>query len=385
MKRFFAALFFTLLLLAAPPAKAQVNSFANTKALQDREKDINEHVVKSVKGIAGQLSLAMTESMKALAGVLDAKMQMEAQMAGQRLRAQASKDYQPSEALCEFGTFVRSLPQSEERARFQSLAVNKYFLNEYMGSVNSITAGGTFTDETARLEKFRNAYCDPADNHDGLAVLCAHPPVSGKKPGAALSERKNIDIDYQRLVLRSATLAIDYNGAADAPQQRLQEDLLALGRNLYWPRSLKVNGDNKKSVLRARNLYAQLGVAHNSYATLIGLKSQEDPAPGASLKGSAFMKVFLKDTGLPADDIEKSLGKNPSYDAQMEVLTKKLFQNPGFFTALYDKPANVDRIGVALDALALMQNRDRYAMALRREMLTSILMENALQASGPAQ
>jgi hypothetical protein len=79
--------------------------------------------------------------------------------------------------------------------------------------------------------------------------------------------------------------------------------------------------------------------------------------------------------GVPDADVDAFMGQNPSYYAQMEVLTHKIFENEGFFTNLYTTPANVARIGVALQALKLMQDRDRFESSLRREMLLSQILE----------
>ena len=78
------------------------------------------------------------------------------------------------------------------------------------------------------------------------------------------------------------------------------------------------------------------------------------------------------------EQIDEILGERPSYYAQMEVLTKKIYQSPNFYTNLYDKPANVKRIGASIDAITIMNQRDRFESLLRREMLTSVLVEEAL-------
>ena len=62
----------------------------------------------------------------------------------------------------------------------------------------------------------------------------------------------------------------------------------------------------------------------------------------------------------------------------MEVLTKKIYQNPDFYTNLYDKPANVERKGVALQAIGLMQKFDLFKSYLRNEASLSILLELAV-------
>jgi len=129
------------------------------------------------------------------------------------------------------------------------------------------------------------------------------------------------------------------------------------------------------------------------------LLTTRDPAPAAITEdaGWIYMKALFREFGIdPVDtngdgtadltveeQIDEMLGERPSYYAQMEVLTKKIYQSPNFFTNLYDKPANVERIGASLDAIGLMNQRDRFESILRREMLSAILVEDALEA--PAQ
>src|SRR5690606_26127174 len=91
------------------------------------------------------------------------------------------------------------------------------------------------------------------------------------------------------------------------------------------------------------------------------------------------LKALMKEMGLPDDEVEKVLGENPSYYAQMEFLSKKIYQNPNFYTALYDKPANVERIRAAMTAVKLMNDRDIHAAMLRREMLLSMMLELRLR------
>ena len=62
----------------------------------------------------------------------------------------------------------------------------------------------------------------------------------------------------------------------------------------------------------------------------------------------------------------------------MEILTKKIYQNPDFYTNLYDKPANVERKGVALQAIGLMQKFDLFKSNLRSEASLSVLLELAV-------
>ena len=48
---------------------------------------------------------------------------------------------------------------------------------------------------------------------------------------------------------------------------------------------------------------------------------------------------------------------------------------PEFFVDLYDKPANVARKNVALQAISLMQRRDLFKSSLRSESILSAIIE----------
>ena len=96
---------------------------------------------------------------------------------------------------------------------------------------------------------------------------------------------------------------------------------------------------------------------------------------------SAFLYSALKEMsgdGISDDEVKKYLGDKPSYFAQMEMLSKKIYQHPGFYTDLYDKPANVLRKEAAMQAIDLMQKRDIYRSLLRSEALFSVILETEL-------
>ena len=90
------------------------------------------------------------------------------------------------------------------------------------------------------------------------------------------------------------------------------------------------------------------------------------------------MEHILTELGVPATEALDMLGENPSYYAQMEILTKKIYQNPDFYTNLYDTPANVERKTVALQAIKLIQKFDMLKSYLRGEATVSVLLELAV-------
>ena len=93
---------------------------------------------------------------------------------------------------------------------------------------------------------------------------------------------------------------------------------------------------------------------------------------------ASYMTSILYELGMEGDAINEMMKGGPSYYAQMEILTKKIYQNPQFYIDLYDKPANVKRKYVALKSVGLMQDWDTLEVKLRTEMLAALLLELGL-------
>ena len=91
-----------------------------------------------------------------------------------------------------------------------------------------------------------------------------------------------------------------------------------------------------------------------------------------------FLGAILTELGVPPADINQMIGVEPSYYAQLELLAKKIYQNPDFYANLYDKPANVKRKSVALRAIELLVERAIYESQIRQEMVTSVLLSARL-------
>ncbi len=121
-----------------------------------------------------------------------------------------------------------------------------------------------------------------------------------------------------------------------------------------------------------RQLIALRNVAQNSFNRVAASRG----TGGAST--NTYMQNILRELGMSANESTTYLSNDtgsPSYNAQMEILTKKIYQNPNFYTNLMDKPANVDRQIAAIDAIGLMQDRDMYQSLERQELLLSLLLE----------
>ena len=322
--------------------------------------------------MAQQLTANMTYQVLLVGALLDAKNQMETQRLMQQMAAEAHRDYQPDLTMCEFGTNVRSLAATEAKARVNTRYLDLTLLKRHKLSAGLSNASGVDSDLHNRFEMFKRTYCDPNDDNGYMQNVCG---------AGGPADRINKDIDWTKTIENRYTLDADFAEPAPTPAMTADEqDIMALTRNLIGFRTFGKISDvflqqefAKNTYLDTRSVNAIRSVAGNSIAHVIGMRMG-----GTSCEtcvGSSFMRFFLVRLGVPDTEIDKFLGQNPSYYAQMEVLTHKIYEDPRFFTNLYTTPANVARIGVTLQALTLMQNRDRFEASLRREMLLSMILE----------
>lgn len=348
---------------------------------EERIKEIKKTYIASLMLMTEQLSAVAMQQIFAIGTFFDAKMQLETQRTHQQLKAEAVKDYHPSDQMCRIGTYVRSLAKSETKSRADHYALNEILMSRAMSAAGTSTVKGYSSYAPARLEQFRRAYCDPKDNNEGLLTLCLN--TAGIDPtdsGASDKTRFNKDIDFMRTAAFPKTIDVDFQDGENAPDE---EDIIALAQNLYWPEPLEFGepkplAENELGFLKAQRYIALNSLAHNSFASYISSKSRAASPSDSDEPGWMFMKALMREFGIPDTEIEQLLGEQPSYYAQMDVLAKKIYQSPNFYTNLYDKPTNVERISVALDAIKLMQMRDQYDSTLRREMLTSGMLETEL-------
>jgi hypothetical protein len=346
------------------------------------------HILPALMLFAEQITAMAMQQVVVIGTFLDAKHQLETQRLFNEMTARAHKDYQPSEGMCTFGTNIRSLAASDRNMDLSAAAISARGLQRELLSGDGSSLSGATSDFSSRLKQFREVYCEPKDNNEGLKLLC---------PGPQDTKRANRDIDFTATFDAPLTLKLDFTSegnkdhgsrGAVSPEE---EDVFALASNLYAhdvapliPQAFladengNINSQATPHYMNIRALAAKRSVARNSFATIVAMKSQGEkevqPYLYAIMKG-----MGLSDGAQGADDeIKKYLGERPSYHAQMEVLTKKLYQHPAFYTELYDKPANVERKNVSMQAIELMQKRDIYRSILRSEAILSVMLETAL-------
>lgn len=346
------------------------------------EQKIRELWVTSLELMTTQLSTVMMQQVAAIGMFFDAKHQLETQRLLQLKYARAHKDYQPSVQMCEIGTLSRDLANSKRRADLTQVTVAQKMIARALATGQTSTAEGSGTDTRSRLQDYIDNYCNVNDNNRNNTLLC--------DGTAATPEQKNIDIDFTRLIDAPLTLNVNFaNSSAtasptdQAAEAQTEKNLFTFLNYIFmheaFPNIPQENTTLASFVVpyqEARAIMAMRSVAQNSFAHLIAVKSSGPKTSGENI--APYLKALMREMGLQDADIIELVGENPSYYAQMEVLTK-MAQDPRFVTELQGKPANVRRVRAAMTAIKLMQDRDINEALMRREMLISMILELKLR------
>ena len=336
-----------------------------------------ENILPALKLMTVQLTATGIQQVQIIGGFFDAKHQLETQRLFQTLTAQAHKDYHPSEGMCVIGTNTRSLAASERKANLTQIAFATRMMDRQLLSADGISTQGKSSDRKSRVKTFIEKFCNKNDGVGEYKKLC-----EGSTPDPA---QINMDVNYTAAVDNKLTLEIDFTKDDTAGRTKDEENIFALSANLFGNEVLADISDTILATesheplamadryLDLRAVAAKRSVAQNSFAAITALKTEGDT------QVAPYLKAILKEAGVNPDEIKERLGENPSYFAQMEVLTKDLYQNPSFYSNLYDKPVNIERKGAALQAIELMQDRDLYKSLLRSEAVLATLVETLLR------
>ena len=332
-------------------------------------------MVPALKLMTSQMTATAMSQVTMIGSLLDAKHQLETQRLFQEMTALAHKDYHPSEGLCVFGTNIKNLAGSERLTAATHVGLAQRLQQRQLMTGDNLAQLGKKSDKDSRLKHYRKTYCNKQDNGKGLEKFCIGKPKT---------ERLNKDVDFTNTLENALTLDLDMTSTGTAKTDD-EEDIMALGANLFGHEIMPYNhpsiyagpnGEKRHDALpwlmKMRSIIARRAVAQDSFAALAAMRAKGTP------ETIPFLRAILKELGLDQTEMDKFIGEDPSYFAQMEVLTKEIFKNPNFYIDLYDKPVNVERKAAVLDALGLMQDRDIYKSLLRSEASLAVLLENQL-------
>jgi hypothetical protein len=322
-----------------------------------------------LKGMTADLIEALVHQTEIIGTFFDVRNNLAAQRMQQVMASRTLKDYQTSESLCRFGTLSRSLAASDSMVNVHKIAFSEILQDRDLARRASMYARSGGEGFSARIANFRTKYCDPADNNNSLWKFC--------DSLAAAQNRMNFDLDYTRMIDTPLTIKANFT---DGATNSSEEDMIALLQNISLsaamenlsPEKMKMQ-ETQDNIQDLHAIISARGIARNSFISLVSQKME-------GKAGSAqYMKALLQEMGIAAADVDTLIGTNPSYYAQMEVLTKKIYQDPDFIANLYDTPTNVNRQRASMKAINLQQSWDLAETIRRRELLLSTLLELKLR------
>ncbi len=334
----------------------------------------------ALKLMTSQLVTNSMQQVQTIGMFFDAKHQLESQRIFQLATARAHKRYQPSTTFCEFSTMSQSLSDASRNADFTSLAIAKRAVDRQIFTGDGVGIGAAASDKNSRLASYIKDFCDPDDNLANLDYLC--------KNKTAINTLQNRDIKFTDTIKDKWTM--DFDLANDDSLSPDEKALFALNDNLFAHDLFPFVSESKfvdaegnpaysggaKVYMDSRAVIAKRSVAINSLAAIAAFKTKSDA------QSQPFIYALMKEMGgdeTTLQHIQEKIGENPSYYAQMKVLSKLFFQRPEFFADLYDNPENIKRLNTAIQATTLMRKRDLYRSYLRSEMILAVMLETALE------
>lgn len=328
-----------------------------------------EYVQVALEMMTEQLTYTGMYQVYIAGSMLDAKQQLETQRLIHRKTAEAHRDYQSSAHFCTLGTAAIGMAAASRLGTVNAVILEQRSQDRQLGNVNVAAAEGPDIDMRTRVTQFIARYCDEGDNNDGMGKMCG-PNTPARR------QTINRDIDYVGTMWNRMSLDLNLT---DGVQSRDDQDVLALAANLFGHQvgrrkdtSVVSNEANVEDYMDLRAVAAKRSVAENSFYALIGLKSAGSPA---SQNEGPYVAAALHQLGADQASALEWMGQRPSQYGMMEVMAQRVYQDPEFFSSLYDTPANVMRKDAAMRAINLMVGRDMFRSELRYEAMLDVLLE----------
>lgn len=330
----------------------------------------------SLQNFANQLRNSHLFKITAKGGMIDGAVINDTLLTLSATNAESIKAYTPSDQICKFGTLTRSLSGSEAKMDADRIAMSEMGLVKNLGKANSISAAGRGTEYKERLHGFVDKFCSLKDNDEGLSGICmSATPVD--------DINLNRDLDYTRLMNHGVSINGDFT---DSDEKLYETSLITMAHYLYGHRQptnrysfaeLTENQAGEEVYKELRSVAARRAAAQNTFNTLSAMRL------AGSGKSDTYIRDVLKNIGLSGGNADMFLGAkmggnasvNTSYNGQMNLLTKQIYQDPAFYANLMDSKTNVKRTSASLQAIGLMQARDTYKSMARSEMLAALLVE----------
>ena len=330
------------------------------------------HVLPAMMLMAEQITVSAMQQVMIIGTFFDAKHQLESQRLLETLTADAHAAYHPSEGMCQFGTMTRSLANTGRIKDITEYALSARSSQRQALSGDGISAGGKADDFRSRFIQTTNIFCNPSDMGGSLSNICTSTDVT----------RRNNDVNFANIALNN-NLDLDFTNATASNDEA---DIIALQSNLYGHRTMpRINEDRMsdengnlilngaRTYMEMRAIMAKRSVAQASFAAYVAARAQSNATV------QPYMEATLEEMGIGETEARGIFGLRPSYHTQMYFLTNTMYQSPQFYADLYDKPENVDRKKVSMQAINLKLRADMYDSTLRSNANQAVYLETLIE------
>jgi len=336
---------------------------------------------KKIKAITNKMTVAIAHETGKRATFLNAQEHVKSMSSLQRGSASIAHRYAPSEAMCRYATLAQTLGASEAsseniKINMSKASIDRQMLASGLGSAQNAAGQngqpgmtrGQSADKNVRWNEYLTTFCNPLDYHQG------HDPSGVCKTTS--DKLYNRDINYVTTMGNPMTLDITSPTATDdsIALQALEKNLYAHDLvnnmpNAKFDTTSDEHSEEGRKYMALISAITKRAIAENSFSSIAAMKAK------GSAGSAVFAQKLMVELGLTQDEAKRLITDNPSYYAQMEALTRKMYQSPNFYVSLMEGPDNVRRQQTAMKSFELMQQRDMYKSLQRSEMLMATLLE----------
>ena len=286
----------------------------------------------------------------------------------------AHRDFSPYEPLCKAGTLSSNMTASRVRGTVATEMLNGQMMDLELARSDPKVAQGRLSRKRNQVATYRNFHCSASDNGGQNKNFCG----KNVKP-----ENINMDINAYETLIKPLTISVDPFDSELTDEEvnftALVENLIVPESNIYAPPGVMMYETVLSAYQDVRSVAAMRGLVRNSILSYAGRKmgiKQEDDSI------APFAEAALKDMGMDKEDIIELIGKNPSYEAQMALVTQMQFENPDFYVDISTDPAKVAKAKAMMMAFKNLQTAEMRKSAERSALLSSVWLELRLRQQG---
>ena len=291
-----------------------------------------EALLLEMKEMTKQLSLVRIDQSKELGHQMDARVQNETVVMGQRKEVEAIRDMAPADTTCEVDSTAIGLSKGHKMARGIARGLANDAALDSTNSAGTPSEFGLGAQLKQMWDDYVALYCWPESGDQGCTTAGTYPGFNNDLPGLLFGDKLTIDM-------------------SDPDQQKIARDAQ---KYLIQPFSPDVIDGSVvdttagiQATLQRRAKLARINTVFNLTGQMIGERT------GGTGVDTQNMRTVA---GTQAADA----AVDASYREIMQAVSRERFSNPEYIFRMVNFPAAVVREKNAINAIRLQQMSDLY-------------------------